>query len=289
MNRIIDQIIDLSNEKIELPEYLYHYTSIDVIDKIFNKNALMFKLTNVSNFTDTTEGECYKVYYDIALEELEKENNITKEERLILDKIQPYETGFLFGKQGERFFESKPSDTYIGCFSMKKADKYMIENYIKNSEHSGVCIELFANSMKNLSNDYYGYNFSILKVMYGREVIDSLKKFIIILKYITGGISTDSFRKYGIGTMSGKLTQIIYMAKLSKFRPENEYRIVLQVPKVVPDEYEIHRFNHVGTGLIYELPHYCFSDIDFYNMRKTQIKSVKNVLNNYNLHSLCGV
>ena len=224
MNRIDDE---------ELPQLLYHYTGKSFIEEIFKKDGISLKLTKASEFNDKLEGKCFSTFYNEALKELEEEHLIGMNERAMFSSLKPWERGFQsLNNAGNRLYSvPKSTETYVCCFSKYYMRPYMINQYVKDPKHQGICFGLESCILKNWNNrDRLGYIFDVNRVLYGREVINDLKSFIIDLMKLTNGSDTELFKMFGTGLPERKLAKVRYTSKSEEFKNENEYRIILQMP-----------------------------------------------------------
>ena len=138
----MEQLANLqySNTKSTLPNNLYHYTKFDSVNSILAPKGIVFRFTEINNFSDVTEGRLIQAYYEIALHNLKEKQIISAQEYEKLIKIRvPEKTLFLFdGNIGSSTYYRM----FICCFSTVGQDKYMYENYIKNNSHSGYCLQI---------------------------------------------------------------------------------------------------------------------------------------------------
>ena len=170
------------------------------------------------------------------------------------------------------YMQSGASIAYIGCFSAKSCDPYMINNYIKNDEHKGISIGFYQNEIKSMGiKDHYGYRVSIAPIMYGRGAIEEIKQYIRKLIEITEGSSSHYFESFGEKFISEKLRNWKYTSKTGKYRQEDEYRIILEIPQKPPAGFYKHRFEKKDKdSILYRMKEYSLSDIYFVNMENKE-------------------
>ena len=208
-------------------EYLYHYYGTVASRSVFQQDYIVFRLAAASTFEDKMEGKAIEVYYDLAIDELLVEGEISREIAKELSCIKvpertwlsyPYEGGG--GRSGLYQHEE-----YIICFSKKKDDKYMYEAYCQNS--IGYCFEFSGVDLKELTclGHKNGAEIRVSPILYGREVVDYLKKII-------RDLCSNPIRRNNLAAYLQDILHITqYMAKLKRFSDEEEVRLIVFVPQ----------------------------------------------------------
>lgn len=230
---------------------LYHYCSKETVLKIMQKDKVQLRLTRADQFDDKMEGKAFEVYYDIALEQLYYEKKINDAQRCQLEKIKVTDQREIFISNGKKSkLSNEHVDPYIICFSTKENDPYMFENYVhtgKNKVKAGYCICSHSVILKGLFEKFLKENvrFDIDKVLYGSEVIEYIKKYII--SALDKCSTIPDLREY----TDEIFQKIQYIAKLSKFRFENEVRLIAYVPKNASYNGDIRKVMEGGKTYIY--------------------------------------
>ena len=224
------------------PSTIYHYTDASVINSILTADGIVLRMTRVSDFSDLYEGKSIEVYYDMALEELEREGVLSTHQRDLFNSVQlPEKRWMMFDLPpcgGQPRTLAKPSKVtpYIFCFSKQKCDPYMFENYLKNGKQ-GYCLEFFGlDTAENEITQIFGqgHRFQFYNVLYGDEIINDIKYYICDLLSCISKLDDNILEKCILGLVKGKLQELQYSAKLSKYKRETEVRLVLFMPK--PDD-----------------------------------------------------
>ncbi len=282
-NETIDALICLQNRKAILPDFLYHYTSIENVKNIFQKKGISLKFTQASHFDDKLEGKSCAVFYSIAIEELLGEGIIDKRERDLLDEIEPAKIGFFFTRNtdGMSFYKSERAITYIGCFTDEEADKaYMEKHYIKNVKHEGVCISFRSYGMEEelRYRKKEGYRVTFATVLYGREVVNYLKEFIKKIKNICGDLESEGFTNLGKGILRNELARLSYSSKIGKYFKERESRIILQLPVNIEPGYSGSSFREVEKGIIVDFSRRVLNSYHFINLDKPLCEATRRYM-----------
>ena len=215
---------------------LYHYYSGETIKKVLKSDKISFRLAEAATFDDKLELKATEAYFDLALDELKKEGIISETEFFELSNIEvPQRTLLMhpshsgFGVWGQEEFEE-----YIICFATEKDSRYMFENYI-DRESDGYCVEFYETELKEICHKAMNNcaEMAFIKVLYGREIIEYLKKKIM-------EVMTQQYRKNNATLYIESLLHFIqFSAKRSKFSKEKEIRLVVLLPKgcceILPD------------------------------------------------------
>lgn len=233
----IKQLVDLTYSGGVKEIYnVYHYTTDEITDYILAKNDVCLKMTKIEYFEDKYEGKTIEVYYDLALEKLLKNKKISQSIYELLTKIRVPEKNFYITQNvvGIQTFTSMDSDVYIACFSKNKNDQYMVQNYIKNIDHVGYCLDFYYSELESneiTQNLSMGFFLKMIPVKYGSQIIDELYDFIDQLLSIPDNADENYILQWAKGLIETKLNELKYATKLGKFNQENEIRLVLSVPK----------------------------------------------------------
>ena len=236
----IEKLVQVQHkERLFPPSSIYHYTNASVIDKILTNDGISFRMTRVSDFSDVYEGKSIEIYYDMALEQLEQSGRISSHQRSLFNRVElPEKRVAVFKlplKEGQpsALMSSIHMIPYIICFSKNKCDPYMFKNYIK-SEEQGYCLEFYGHdiaSNANISHFGEGHKFKFYNVLYGNEIIDAIKQYICDMLSCIHEINDQIIEQFMLGPLAGKLQDLQYSAKLSKYKQENEVRLVLFIPE----------------------------------------------------------
>ena len=206
---------------------LYHYRSVNSVGNIFNGDSIRLRMNRSDQFSDKMEGKAVEVYYDMALEELLAEGEITEEQFTFLSQIEPSnEEMFIFREDNDlKNAKCLEYDAYIICFSKVKNDPYMFEHYGSQAEDK-YCLELLTSQLEVLSHEDLGVGTrtEIIPVMYGKEVVSFLKNKIRQVVnnqflYMNASILIDDL-----------LHTIQFSAKRARYSKENEVRLVVFLP-----------------------------------------------------------
>lgn len=208
-------------------EYLYHYYGTDASQSVFTKDYILFRLAAASTFEDRMEGKSIEVYYDLAIDELLGEGEISLEVAKELSDIKVPERTWLsyFSEGGGSRSGLYQHTEYIICFSKKKDDKYMYENYCKNS--NGYCFEFSGVDLKELAclGHKNGAEIRVSPILYGREVVDYLRERI-------RDVCSSPIRRNNLASYIQDVLHITqYIAKLKRFSNEEEVRLIVFMPK----------------------------------------------------------
>lgn len=240
-NDINDWEIYQEIEKILLLEYnawitddVYHYTDIKNVPKILQNDTIQFRMTNFEDFEDKTEGKVVEVYYDLALEKLEKEKIISEKERFSLSNIDLTKEIIFRKVQTDEITvnlcEFADCKYYITCFSTKQDDDYMYKNYVRSEK--GACIG-FLGANLFFPNSYFNNSGAFVKgfkMLYGQEATQ------MIYEKLKNLFTHQSFKDFKtseliISGIQQMLKTLKWRLKLGKYRKENEIRLVLAVPE----------------------------------------------------------
>lgn len=225
-----------------ISDTIYHYTDIDTTLKILSDNSVCFHLTKAEDFQDKFEGKTIEVYYDLALYNLKSSGFLRNQDYEILSDISVSDKREMFFDcpSQEAHSEYKPTryKTYIACFSMDKNSTYMINNYIKQNDRKGYCLELSSVEL----NDYNtttrsfgkGHQFVFKKILYGSQIISYFEKFIKWLYSFAPEPAEEDIAKVFIPRIKEELSQLRFTSKLSRYEKENEARLILYMP--YPDD-----------------------------------------------------
>lgn len=127
----MEQLANLqySNTKSTLPNNLYHYTKFDSVNSILAPKGIVFRFTDINNFSDVTEGRLIQAYYEIALHNLKEKQIISAQEYEKLIKIRvPEKTLFLFdGNIGSSTYYRM----FICCFSTVGQDNICMKTILR--------------------------------------------------------------------------------------------------------------------------------------------------------------
>ena len=214
----------------QIPHFLYHYRSGESARKMVISDGIRLRLTRADHFKDKLEGLAVKVYYEIALEELRKDSVITDGQfEMFIEFGVPEEDLFIrYDSDGWLLGQNNKSDVYVACFSTVKNDPYMFCNYGKGDER--YCLEIGNTELEILSHKDFNRETKteLLRVLYGRQVIDYLKSFIIRIVQ-DHFLMKDSQNAKAI--MEMKLYDLQFSAKRAIYSKENEIRLLVRVPK----------------------------------------------------------
>lgn len=212
---------------IETP-YLYHYRSGSSLNDIFAQDSIRLRFTRGDCFTDKMEGNAVEVYYDLAIEELLSKGLITEKQSNRISDVRPPNVMLAMEKRnGIDWFTEKEYDPYILCFSTEKDDPFMFENSIKNKASGRYYFSMdstIVEQMKQLGRRN-GVHIEPGKILYGRSVIEHIKRKILFVfeKPFLNDVADVFLQDY--------LHKLQFLAKLSKFKKENEVRVIAKVPK----------------------------------------------------------
>lgn len=278
---------------------IYHYTDIETCKKILKSEGLTFRMTHVKDFTDKFEGRTIEVFYDMALEHLLKCGKISDDLYWELAELEiPNRDFFFFNTkdyQDKLYTEvvSTDYDVYIACFSENAASSYMEEHYIKNEKHNGCAIGLFAANLEsnNITLSFgEGSRFRLKKVLYGEQIVNRI---IEITEMLLNAYNEDiAILKEVKLNLQQALLELRYTAKRSRYKNENEVRLILMIPKGerVPNYYTPRYEPVIENGKKYievPLPKCVFSTIEKSNSTtEEEFRDVVSMLreNGYKMH-----
>lgn len=265
---------------------LFHYTNIENVDKILCKDKITFRMTNIDDFTDKMEGKSIEVFYDLALERLLacKKITLATYNELSALKILDTITIEVHDNNPESIivFDNVPYVTYVSCFTIEGDSEYMQKNYFKNDEQKGCIIRLYGDFIKELSCKYQvNYRSSLLKVKYGKEVVEDIYKTIIkVLSFGNG--SKEFLNNLAKPIIQMYLHELKYSAKLSRYKDEKEIRLVSYIPAEEKYQNGIRFETDPNTGKRYihaELSKYFYRNIHFgKNLNENEKRNIKELL-----------
>lgn len=256
--------------RYQVIDELYHYTDIDCMENILQNDKVVFRMTNINDFSDKMESKSIEVYFDLAIEQLYIDGVIDLKIKELLSSIKIDEK-HLFSTVdkifGGEYMKSEPYDVYVLCFTTDGNSSYMTENYIRNSEHKGCIIHVNRNACGDFCKKSHDY--LMMKVIYGKEVIDNIYKFIKD-ELICGDKSDEFINKYVIPLIVAYIHQLRYCTKLSKFKSEKEIRLIKYIPKTenYDENFKIEEINGKCYGYI-ELERYGCWDVRLVGNYKT--------------------
>ena len=271
----IEKLVQVEYKDRRLPpSTIYHYTDASVVNKILTADGIVLRMTKVSDFYDVYEGKSIEIYYDTALEQLESERKISAHQRHLFNNVRlPEKRLAIFDlphkeDQPRSLATSAHMTPYIICFSKNKCDPYMFENYIK-AEKQGFCLEFYGHNIASNETTFSfgkGHNFQFYNVLYGNEIINAIKQYICDMFSCFEKIDDQIIEQFFLGLLAGKLQDLQYSAKLSKYKQENEVRLVLFLPELsaCPDNYspQYHEMEENGKSYVYiKLKRYAISGI----------------------------
>ena len=133
----------------------------------------------------------------------------------------------------------------------------MFENYRKK-EKQGYCMEFYGLDIESNETTLSfgkGHEFRLFNVLYGNEIIKVIKQYICDMLSCCEKIDDQIIKQFFLGFLTGKLQDLQYSAKLSKYKQENEVRLVLFMPELesCPADYSplYHEINENGKSYIY--------------------------------------
>lgn len=232
-NDRIKKLVDISYINDDYIGPVYHYTGIGNIPKIFCKDTFCLRFTRCNDFEDKTEGVIIEEFYKIAVSQLYNEKIINYDEanRLLKIRIPDPFTMSVHGKV--------ITEPYVMCFSKEKNSEYMYENYIKQEDKKGCCIGFYSHSFRHVNHSLSGYRLDSSSIIYGDEAIEYIYVFLRAFIDLTGGIGTKDYNTFE-GLISQTLSKLKFFCKDSKYKNENEYRIILHYPIGVEESEEDH-------------------------------------------------
>ena len=228
-------------------DFLYHYYGETASKSVFREDEILFRLADASTFEDKMEGKAIEVYYDLAIEELLEEEVISRE---VANQLSDIKTpshiwlNFFSGREGRGGMHEY--EEYIMCFSKKKADTYMFQNYCKDS--NGYCYEFSVIDLRELTYKGHrnGAKMKLEPILYGRAVVEYLKQQICAV--CNNPIRCKNMTKY----IEDVLHYTQYISKLKKFSDEEEVRLIVFMPRHhIYDCCDIIRSEEEGHKYIY--------------------------------------
>lgn len=213
------------------PENLYHYTAFDVANLILSSEGIVFRLTEINCFSDITEGRLIQAYYEIALHNLKVKSIISSQEYERLIRIElPEETLIISSSNIGSYTKYR---MFVACFSKEGQNEYMYNNYIKNTNHEGYCIQIpsyILNEKFKQLGIAIGCKLELAAVIYGNSIIEKIETYLIELKRICLEFSSDILDN-GINTLlRDYLKHMKPLTKLERYKNENEVRLIVYLP-----------------------------------------------------------
>ena len=208
---------------------LFHYTSIDVVQKILRNDNIHFHMTKLEDFNDKTEGKCVDEFFYEALTRLYDNSIISNYEKEQLHGIKPLGKHVFIDDSGcspiARYTEF---DTFVLCFSLKNNDEYMFGEYIKSDDKKGFCLEfmnpMFEMNTKNARNN--NILLEMKKALYGVDAVDYLYSYVYSLFERYKRCDRDRMKKWIIPQVRLKLHDMRFMCKAEEYRKEEEVRLI---------------------------------------------------------------
>ena len=208
---------------------LYHYRSGSSITSIFESENIILRLTAADCFEDKLEGKAVEVYYDIALEEMLRDGQITKKQFEELSQVEIPNRVFIFQKTEDGLDLGKwvEFDAFIICFSTVKDDPYMYKKYVHNKESGGFCIEFSGTELcfiSHLSMDNEA-SIKLIPVMYGGQAVEYIKE------QVQEVINDSVLYKRREQVLGEILHQVQFSVKRNRYSRENEIRLIVYMAK----------------------------------------------------------
>lgn len=269
----IKEYANLTCDRPELPQTIYHYTDTETADKILTDKGPSFRMSEMKDFADKLEGKTIEAYYDAALDRLERKGVISESDRMELGRIEMSKHYFPI-KESESdiglpmiVLKQDEARVFVACFSRNQMDAYMVDHYIKNESKAGYSIGIDSRYLQPVDNAIGMITDGIWKtidVTYGEDAISYFENLLIELLTRSGGVGTDEYTKYVKGIIVNRLYERQYATKLGKFRQENEVRAILILPanhmQQLPDGITISREGE-RTYCYVRLGHYAVEGI----------------------------
>jgi hypothetical protein len=237
---------------IELPKYLYHYTSQKGLLGILQSNKLW--MTNILYLNDSSE-----FTYTLNLVESELENRIdklSKKEpvRISISTLEKWEKEDIDEKKFQVYnnlqshyddstYSGQFTDIYVFSLSQEKDDLGQWRGYCPKGV--GFCIEF---DSEKISSIIKNTNYSLTKCVYDKEEKENIVKLLFddlesLFESSSKSESTFSSFRTQVDDISDKdiidilhhvrILQISSYIKHESFKNENEYRIVQIVQNVI--------------------------------------------------------
>lgn len=215
------KLIKCLTPESERPEYLYHYTGMDNLSKIIQKDGIVLKFSPSKKFDDDTEGKVWKRHYHAVLERLFHEEKILLQEKEQLELLKPSR---FYGFSHKNY--ATENDEYIACFSLEKECDYMYQNYIKQDDNKGYCMEFCGWNLQHLKKAFRGHGLYLGKIMYGEETTHFL------YKHLSEAIENSKNEKELLTPcLKTFISKYRFFFKEEKYRAEKEYRLMFTIPK----------------------------------------------------------
>ena len=226
---LFDFILNFEFDRDVTSQELYYYRSGSSLISILGKENVGLRLTLAEQFDDKLEGKAVELYYDVALENLLNAGKIDRDQYEELIQIDmPNQIQIIYEKEdGTQMIKDKVFDAYIVCFSTKKDDPYMYNNYVHDKNSGGFCIEFFGGELESLSQIGVENEATIklIPVMYGIQAIHFVEKQVL-------RIVQDPYLYVNKDTVIGMVLQYVqFSAKRSRYMKENEMRLVVYLAK----------------------------------------------------------
>lgn len=232
---------NLIDEKDMYGKVLYHYTSpealISILKQAENKkecDTISLHFTRADCLNDKNEGkEFFKIYKEI-LNELLKENQISKEFYNFLCNLK-HKNIFWSDENIFSLYPYKECETYICSFSEGKDSLAMWNYYSKNNQYEGYNLGIKFNEKSNLSESFINLGIEaeiyLIKVIYDcNKVKNSLSQFILKL-FEKCDLECESDRICIENDIRMASTLLRYSFKHEAFQHEQEYRFLINVLK----------------------------------------------------------
>ena len=232
----IDELVRIAigDRKITTLLRGYHYTKAAYVESILRGDRIHFYCTKLEDFSDKFEGRIIEVYYDLALEKLEKQGIIDTNVRRELSEIDPSDNrAFINEVESKRSFIVSEFDTFVLCFSKASQNLYMYENYADTPEEYGYCIEICPQSYVGMVSNGIstaGVAIEFREVLYGSQIVDHLAETVQKILENIRGEDPSILQIMVKPIIKQELNKMRFSAKFSKFSNENEFRMVLQCP-----------------------------------------------------------
>ncbi|WP_160637283.1 DUF2971 domain-containing protein [Pseudoflavonifractor sp. 60] len=214
-------------------ECVYHYTSNNALLGILQKGKIVLWLTHADYLNDTTEGSAIFERVKAACKNLFEQKKLNKElYQRILDIVpedaRDYPTLYRGKDDGVYHSEHKKCDVYTMSFSAD-SDSLPMWNYYAGN---GYCLHF----NKNYLEDFFPTQFEccclIRPINYSPNVTKNLEREFCELV-------TNENVKDPIQRIKDSLAIERYFYKDSAFAYENEYRLLLAVPRESKQPFEI--------------------------------------------------
>lgn len=222
------------------PKFLYHYTSVEGIEGIFQKNKLNLRFSTSKIVNDTTEGKVIvDILKNVALN-LKKSGLIACEYYSAIVN-HDYKFKQLFStKEGYNF--GVPKSTFIFCLCEDGDSLPMWNYYSKGDNYYGYNIKFNANVLKQCAElQCYDAIVRLSKVIYNNdEKIKILTNFI--LKYVGNNYEES------IKIIECNLGMYQFLFKDKCFEYEKEWRLIVHTnTEEKRKHYQLDEFKNIFT------------------------------------------